>query len=422
MYDILNVYLENGLQVIMHRVPYVRTMACGLWVKQGSKHESAVNNGISHLLEHMMLNIENHFNPKFQRLIGEISSEGVVYNASTTKESTAYYFTGLSNTTEKCLEALSAIVKDNKTFPEDLFENEKKVVLQEATSYYSSFNQIKERTTQALWGCHGVGNIIVGSLNVVKEATLKDLEKLIEETYTPENAVLVVVGGVEYEKILEYVNKFFIDWKDRDTRGFSDSVDSEPGIYFNRTQSNNAVVSVGFRTGAYKDRDRMPLEIITKVIGDNSMESRLMQEIRMKRGLAYSVGGFNSFFETRGNLGFTAVCSNESVTEVTSVMMAIFEQIKKEGLTSEEVNRAKKILETQKLLELDNLSGQLKFLGKCAMSGQLFSLEQEVRNLKKIQMQAINEAISQVFVIEKMGFASIGNFDIDDCIPVLQLS
>lgn len=422
MYDILSVYLENGLQVIMHRVPYARTMACGIWVKQGSKHETPENSGLSHLLEHMMINIENHYNPKFQKLIAEISAEGVVYNAGTTKESTSYYFTGLASNIDKCLEALACIVMDNKTFPEDLFENEKKVVLQEATSFYSSFNQIKERTTQALWGSGGIGNIIVGSIGVVKNAKVSDLERILATTYTPENSVLVVVGGIEYERMLDLVKRNFEDWADTETRVFNETVDSEPGIYFNHSQgSGNAVVSLGFRTGSYNDKARGDLEIITKVIGDASMESRMMQEIRMKRGLAYSVGGFTNFYDSRGNIGFTAVCDNKAVGEVTELMIQIFNQVRNDGITEDEIKRAKKILETHKLLELDNLGAQLKFLGKCALSGQLFSLEQEVRSLKKIQSESINDTIQQYFTEEKMGFAAIGNFDIDEIMPSLQM-
>lgn len=422
MYDILNVYLENGLQVIMHRIPHARTMACGIWVKQGSKHESAENSGLSHLLEHMMINIENHYNPKFQKLIAEISAEGVSYNAGTTKESTSYYFTGLSQNIDKCLEAIACIVMDNKTFPVELFENEKKVVLQEATSFYSSFNQIKERTTQALWGSTGIGNIIVGSIGVIKNAQVVDLEKILASTYTPENSVLVLVGGIEYDRMLDLVNRHFMSWSDTETRDFNETVESEPGIYFNHSAgSGNAVVSLGFRTGAYNDKGRGNLEIITKVLGDSSMESRMMQEIRMKRGLAYSVGGFTNFYNRRGNVGFTAVCDNKSVSEVTELMVKIFNQIKSEGLSAEEIKRAKKILETNKLLELDNLVAQLKFLGKCALNGQLFSLEQEVRSLKKIQFESVNETIQETFTEDKMGFAAIGNFDIDEIMPSLQM-
>jgi len=397
-------------------------MACGLWVKQGSKHEQDSDNGLSHLLEHLMINIDNRNNPRFQKLINEVSSEGVAYNAGTTKETTSYYFTGLASNLNKCIETLSSIVMNNNSFSPDLFENEKKVVLQEATSYYSSFNQIKERTSQALWGDIGIGKIIVGGIGVIKNANIETMDQIVQSTYTPENSTLIIVGGIDYEKTMNYVNEYFADWEDRDTRGYKETVDSEPGIYFNCSEgSSNSVLSIGFRSAAYSDKGRANIEIISKVLGDSTLESRLVQEIRMKRGLAYNVGSFTSFYENRGTLGFTAVCANDSVNEVTQVMMEEFYKIKNSGLTSDEIRRAKKVLETKKLLELDNLVAQLKFLGKCSISGQLFSLEQEIRDLKRIKDENVQNTINDIFIEENMGFASIGDYDIDGIIPSLKI-
>ncbi|MGH4124767.1 MAG: insulinase family protein [Clostridium sp.] len=328
MYDILNVYLENGLRVIMHKIPHVRTMSCGVWIKQGSKHEEDDDNGLSHLVEHLMINIENDNNPRFEKLINEVSSEGIVYNAGTTKETTSYYFTGLSNMLEKCIETLSTIVIDNKTFTNELIENEKKVVSQETISFYSSFNQIKERTSQALWGNVSVGRIIVGNVENINNAKASDIENIIKKSYTPENATLVVVGGIDYQKTLDIIEENFSRWEDTQTRSYKETVDSEPGIYFNSGGSGKStVISIGFRAPSYMDAEKSNIDSIAKILGDTSLESRLVQEIRMKRGLAYNIGAFTSFYEKRGTLGFTAVCASESVNEVVKIMMDEFHKV-----------------------------------------------------------------------------------------------
>ncbi|WP_035294885.1 pitrilysin family protein [Clostridium sp. KNHs214] len=423
MYDILNVYLENGLRVIMHKIPYVRTMACGIWVKQGSKYENDDENGLSHLVEHLMINIENDSNQRFKKLINEVSSEGIVYNAGTTKETTSYYFTGLSNMLEKCIETISTIAIDNKTFANELLENEKKVVSQETISFYSSFNQIKERTSQALWGNMGVGKIIVGNLENINNAKISDIENIIKNSYTPENSTLVVVGGIEYQKTLDTIEENFSRWKDTQTRKYKEIVDSEPGIYFNSAGSGKSTaISIGFRTPSYMDAERTNIDIIAKILGDTSLESRLVQEIRMKRGLAYSIGAFTSFYEKRGTIGFTAVCASESVNEVVKIMMDEFHKVKVEGFTDKEINRVKKVLETRTLLDLDDLTSQLKFLGKCTSNGQLFSLEQEIRNIKKSNSESLHKTVQDMFVEEKMGLAAIGNCDVDQVISLLKLN
>lgn len=420
MYDILTVYLENGLRVIMHRIPYVRTMACGVWINQGCMHEDDSTNGLSHLLEHLMINKENTNNPKLQELIYEVSNEGVVYNAGTTKENTLYYFTGLSRTLEKCLETLSTMIIDNKSFSEDLFENEKKVVVQEAIAYYSSFNQIKERSSQALWGNTGVGRVIVGRIDNVQNAKAEDVERIINEAYTPENATLVVIGGIDYHKTLDIITENFSRWQDKETRQYKEIVESEPGIYFNMSKTGrSSAVSICFRIPSYTDADRNNIEVISKVLGDPGLESRLVQEIRLKRGLAYTIGSFNSFYGNRGTLGFTAVCQHDSVNEVIAIMMEEFNRAKEKGLTDEEITRAKRKLETKTLLDLDSMVSQLKFLGKCSSYGHLFSLEQEVRNIQRLEKNKIQLTLRDIFKEENMGLAAIGNFDIDNIVPML---
>ena len=423
MYDILSVYLENGLSVVMHKIPYARTMACGVWVKQGSKYESEEESGLSHLIEHLMINIENKNNKKFRNLISKVASEGVSYNAGTTKETTSYYFTGLSNMLEKCIETLGTIVIDNKTFSEDLLENEKKVVVQEAISFYSSFNQIKERTSQSLWGNVGVGRIIVGNIDNVNNCNISKIENMINETYTPENSTLIVVGGIDYDETLRIVEKNFSRWKDNDTRKYKEIVDSDPGIYFNSTGTGKSTaVSIGFRSPGYTDSERLNVEIISKILGDVSFESRLVQEIRMKRGLAYTIGGFTNFYNERGTIGFTAVCSNDKVQEVVKIMIDEFRKVKANGFEEKEIERVKKVLETKTLLDLDNLQSQLNFLGRLSASNKLFSLEQEIRSIKRVCNKDVFGTLNDLMLDEKMGLAVIGNCDVDEIVQLLKIN
>lgn len=423
VYDILTVYLENGLRVILHKIPNMKTMSCGIWIKQGSRHEDDRTNGLSHLIEHLMINKDNKNNPKFQRLMNDICNNGVVYNAGTTKENTFYYFIGLSKVLNSCLETISSIVIQNKTFDEELFENEKKVVIQEAISFYSSFNQIKERSTQALWGNMGVGKIIVGSIDCIKSSKIEDVEEIIDKSYTPENATLVVIGGIDYYNTLDFIYEYFSDWKDKKTRQYHEVIESEPGIYFNKNDNGkSSVVSVCFRTPSYLDSNRNNIEVISRMLGNSGLQSRLVNEIRMKKGLAYLIGSFTSFYEARGTLGFTVVCEHESVYNVLDIMINELNKVTETGFDENEIERCKKGMETQTLLYLDDITSQLKFLGRIATYGHLFSLEQELRNIQKIDRQNINRLAKDLFTSENMGFAAIGKLDLDNAINKLKLS
>lgn len=420
MYDLLNVYLENGLHVMMHRIPQTRTMACGIWVKQGSKHESDAQSGISHLVEHLLINVERSGRPHYQALMSEVIEEGVIYNAATTKEYTSFFMSGLNTSLIKCLEALSAMVTTKPIFSKDCIDLEKRVVLQEATSFYSSFNQIKERTNQALWGNMGVGRPIIGNLDVIQGCTEEAIFELIHGAYTPENSTLVIVGGIEYSEVLKYVEEFFSHWEDRSTRKYQDVYEDAPGIYVNQSKgSSSSAISVGFRQLNFSQGMGVQHEIIAKVLGDASFESRLMQEIRIKRGLVYSLGAFTNFYNEKATLGFTAVCSNQSVNEVVKIMIEEFEKARTKGITESELNRTKKVLQTKKLLELESVLEQLKFLGRCAVVGKHFSLELDLRALKAVTREDINTTMQIAFQPGYMGYASIGDYDVDEVLMTL---
>lgn len=403
----------------MHKIPYSKTMSCGVWVRQGSKYEEDDTSGLSHLIEHLMVNNASN-NEKYKKIISEITSFGVLYNAGTTKETTSYYFTGLSNMIQSCIKALASIIMDNRNFTLDNLENEKKVVVQEATSFYSSFNQIKERTSQSIWGDMGIGRIIVGNIEKIKSAKLENLREMVDLSYNPSNSCVVVVGDIDYMETLHMIEDNFGRWEDNQTREYDEIVNSEPGIYYNNNKTNNAVISIGFKAPAYRDKNRFPIEIISKILGDTSLESRLVQEIRIKRGLAYNLGSFVNFYEQRGVIGFTVVCSNSSVSEVVKIIMNEFCKTRKDGFGNEEIERAKRILETRILLDINDLTSHLKFLGKCATNGEVFSLEHEISQIKKIKSENIAKVFTNTFIEDNLGFAGIGDFDIEEVASILK--
>ena len=339
VYDVLNAYLENGLKIVIHKISEVKTVACGLWIKLGSSYETDDNNGLSHLAEHLLMNQNDVENEEYKRIISDITDNGVYYNAATTKEYTCYYFTGLKSTIDDSLNALSQIAMKNREFNEDAFENEKKVVLQEAVSFYSSFKQIKERTSQALWGNMGTGKIIMGNLNNIENATKSQVLELINKAYVPENAILTIVGNVDYTDILQKIENKFGIWDDVKVGLEERNVESEPGIYINKGSGNSTVLSIGFRAPGYGTANRLAVEMMVRILGSGSLQSRIVTEIRGKRGLAYNVGGFASFFEKRGTIGFTVVCDKNRSIETAKVLSDVIIQAREHGFNEDEIIR-----------------------------------------------------------------------------------
>lgn len=409
VYDVLNAYLENGLKIVIHKISEVKTVACGLWIKLGSSYETDDNNGLSHLAEHLLMNQNDVENEEYKRIISDITDNGVYYNAATTKEYTCYYFTGLKSTIDDSLNALSQIAMKNREFNEDAFENEKKVVLQEAVSFYSSFQQIKERTSQALWGNMGTGKIIMGNLNNIENATKSQVLELINKAYVPENAILTIVGNVDYTDILQKIENKFGIWDDVKVGLEERNVESESGIYINKGSGNSTVLSIGFRAPGYGTANRLAVEMMVRILGSGSLQSRIVTEIRGKRGLAYNVGGFASFFEKRGTIGFTVVCDKNRSIETAKVLSDVIIQAREHGFNEDEIIREKHVMETNMILAIDNITEHLKYIGRCSSMDKNFYIENEIRLIRNIQKEYVDRAAKQLLCDLNMGVAVIGS-------------
>lgn len=421
VYDVLNAYLSNGLKVILHKIPEAKTISCGLWVRQGSKYENDENNGLSHLAEHLLLNSENENNPAFKKIMERVSQEGVIYNAATTKDYTCFHFTGLERALDICLAALAQVAKGNRDFDINFFENEKKVVLQEATGFYSSFQQIKERTSQALWGNTGTGRIIMGNMKNIMEAGREQITEIISNAYVPENSELVVVGNIVYEKVLSQVDELFSDWADAKCMVEEEAVESTPGVYLNQGSGVSAVLSVGFRGPAYHMTNRPAVDMLVRILGNSGLQSRLVQEIRMKRGLSYNLGGFSSFYENRGTIGFMVVCDKNQVNEIMKIMIEILQTARSNGFMEEEIEREKRIMETSLLLSVDNITEHLRYIGKCSTMKHDFFVENEIRNIRNLQKEDVDKAAETLIQEEGMGLAVIGDCNFDELVKTAVL-
>ncbi|MDT8719579.1 insulinase family protein [Clostridium sp. 19966] len=422
MYDLFSVYLENGLKVIMHRIPTSRNIACGLWVKQGCKDEDDLTNGLSHLIKHLVFHKDNCENERFQKLVNFALAGGVVLDSQITKEYSSFYMTGLPDMIENCIETLGSMVtEDNFDFSDEFIEREKKTVLKETIKFYSSFEQMKDRTSQALWGNVGIGRIVYGEIENIKRATKRQLLDIISASYTPSNSTLVIIGNIDYILALEFVNRYFGSWRDKASKRTLNLVNDHTSIYFNENCGDIASISVGFRTPAYNDEERINLEIIADILGEVSLQARLVREMRIKRGVAYSIESFTDFFQNNGTLGFKIVCDNKNVNDVINIMTEELQKIRNSGFTDREINRAKKSLETRRLIEMNDIINHLKLLGKSFSYEKIFSPEQEAAAIRRIEKESLHNTFNSTFVEENMGFAAVGNFNMEKAIAVLRI-
>lgn len=421
MYEVLSSYLENGLKIIFHPLRNTKTVSAGIWVKQGSKYESDQTNGISHLIEHLLVNASNTNNTKYKNIMNEIEFSGVQYNATTTKEYTYYYFTGLKSKLDIMIEALACIVIGNKDINKKKLNDEKAVVRQEILTYYSSLNQIVERTNQAMWGNMDVGRIIVGNQDNIDKIDYEKVQETIQESYTPENSTIIIVGDVEYKEVADLIVEKLSCWNDVETRRYNDVVKSVPGIYINNTNGKTSALSIGFRLNDDYKKKIIPIEIISSILGNPGLDSRIIKKVRIERGLAYNINSFITRYTKRGTLAFSAITSNENVEEVIKLILEEISLVKEKFFDDDEIRKAKNILETQAFLKMNDINKHLKFLGECSISNEIYSLENEIRMIRKCSSELIKDVAEEIFVNDNIGLAAIGDFNSNNVVELISI-
>lgn len=421
MFSILNSYLDNGLKVLLRRIPNQKTVSCGVWVNQGVKDEDSQNNGISHLTEHLMFKINSKNSKKnMQENMQNLIKLGCKYNAVTTKDYTGYYLDGLNRDLEEMLEVLSYLVVNKEEVKKEDLELEKEIVLREAEGYLSTTKQIGERVGQALWGEHSFGQLVIGKPECIKEVREEQVNELIETAYIPENSVLVVVGGFEFEQAQEYINNFFANWKDKVMNPKSPIIQSKPGIYINDSYGGNrSTVGIGFSTYPCTDVRSKYCEILKDILVRPG--SRLFNEIREKRGLVYSLSGFSAAFTNVGNMGLAFTANNEKIKEIIQVCMDEFRMLRKTGVAKENIESIKRIRETELLYSLESTSTQLQAIGKSAIRGKLFLLEDELRELNKVDSKNLTDIINDIVLTDNLSMAVLGSVNFDDILTVLEI-
>ncbi|GFN37220.1 M16 family metallopeptidase [Keratinibaculum paraultunense] len=421
MNEVLSFYLENGLQVLLHKIPNIKMIATGMWIKQGSKNENDDVNGISHFTEHMVFNRNNRYNKDVGKNFQKLNDFGVTYNATTTKEYTYYHFKGLKESLEICLNTIKSIIVNNNKFDKEVFVNERKVIYQEASSYYASFNQIVECINQAIYGNYSIGRPILGTLDNINDIKLEDVEKLVSNTYTPENSILILIGDINYDESTKLIKSIFGDWEDTSTIKVNESIVDTPGVYYKKTSNTpNSVLSLGFKVKNDSIEDVLISKLLVKILADPIMSQRITHEIRQKRGIAYNVGGFVTEYENFSTLAISVVCKHEDVTEATNVIIEEIIRLLENGINEEEFNRSKMSLITEKNLDFNNISKKLIYFGKYASYNQLYFLENTIRKIKKIQLEDVIKRSRSILRYNNLGLAMIGNTDIEAVVDTLE--
>ena len=399
---------DTGIEVIFDKLESISTCSVGVFVKTGSRDESDTEEGISHVLEHMI------FKGTPTRSYFEISEEidylGANVNAHTTKEETVFYINALTQFLGKSVDILFDIVT-NSTIDEKELEKEKDVIVEEIKMYKDSPDDLVFETNYADCINGQYGKPIIGTEESVKGFTAEEIRKYYRERYTKDNILVVVSGNFDKDEIIQKINEYF--GKLADTK-----VDRREKIDFSfnagkKTVSkdiNQVNICISHKSEDYNSEKKVYTDILSNIIG-GSMSSRLFQEIREKNGLAYSVYTYNQYYLS-GGLTSTYIGTNlESYEKAIEITLLEFKKLRENGVTEEELQKSKNKYISRISFAMENPRSRMGILGNYYIrKNEILDTEKLKNKVNAVRLEDVNNFARTKYLEENI--TVLGNINV----------
>jgi len=351
--------LSNGIKVITEEIRHVRSASIGAWVRCGSRHEDERINGTAHFIEHMLFKGTDR-RSAFD-IASDIDSVGGVMNAFTGKELTAFYVKVPDYHVNLAIDLLADIFTHSR-FDLDDIEKEKAVVLQEISMVEDTPDEyIHDIFEKHFWEGHALAMPVLGTRDSVDAFDREQVMRFFEDRYRGENLVIAAVGNLEHDALVDCVAKLFGSLPALRLQ----SGESRPGTTARRCCIEKDLeqlhLVVGTPAPATLDNDRFAGILMNSVFG-GSMSSRLFQEIREKRGLAYAVRSYIVSYRDTGMLNVYVGTSKDKTREVIDIILAEMRRMKTERLTDKELQSAKELIKGNLLLSMESTDNRMQKL------------------------------------------------------------
>lgn len=391
---------KSGINIIFDELSNISTCSVGVFVKTGSKDEADNEEGISHVLEHMIFKgtpSRNYF-----QISEEIDYLGSSINAHTTKEQTVFFINALSEYLNETLDILFDIVV-NSTIDKDELEKEKDVIIEEIRMYKDSPDDLVSElnVSDAVSGQYG--KPIIGTEESVRSFTPEMIKKYYKERYTKDNIAISVSGKFNKEQIIAKVEEYFgkLDEVKTDRRKSAD-FDFNAGRNSYTKDINQVNICISHKGLSIFDEDKIYVNIASGVIG-GSMSSRLFQEIREKKGLAYSVYTYNQNFSEGGVLSTYIGTNKESYEEAIEITLKEFKKLREEGITENELQKAKNKQLSRMAFSMENPNSRMYIFGHHFIKkGKLFDVKEFENDVKRVEVEKINKFLKNMFTVENI--------------------
>ena len=396
------------MRVVTERIPTLKSVTVGIWVNTGSRDEQLSQAGYSHFIEHMF------FKGTRSRSATEISREidglGGEMNAFTTRETTTFYVKVLDQQLQQALELLADLFHHSR-FDSKEVEKEKQVVLEEIRMVQDDPEDlVQELHTGQVLGRHPLGRSILGREDTIRTLKRPDLLGYIDVHYDPGQIVIAIAGNFEQAKVERLVARYF--GRTKSTKRISKDARRPPevhgGVLVKRKPLEQVHLCLGLKGVAAGHRDRYALYALNSVLG-GSMSSRLFQEVREKRGLAYSIYSFLSGYSDVGTVTVYAATRPKEVERVVELVCREIGRISKQGIERKELDRAKNQMKGSLMLSLESSHSRMSKLAKDELVyGTRTSLEEMVAHIDHVTVEQVYAVGRQLFGLNRLAITGLG--------------
>ena len=398
--------LKNGIRILTQKMPYVRSVTLGVWVNVGARDETAAESGTSHFIEHMI------FKGTQKRTAFEIAKEfdaiGGHTNAFTSMESTCYHAKVMDTHLEKMVDILSDIFL-NSVFHADEIERERMVILQEIGMVEDAPEEyIHVLSGNAFWGDHPLGRSILGTRKNINHFKPESLLDFFERLYQPERIVVSAAGNLEHEQIVDLIGATFAKIKSGD--GFPDREApvgrSLVNIHYRDLEQLH--LCIGTKGLSIIEPQRYAFSLLNTILGGN-MSSRLFQEIRERRGLAYSVYTFvTSLFDT-GMFGVYAGVDPSNTIETIDLILKEMRRQKEVRVDAGELSDAKEFTKGSLMLASESVDNQMVRLAQNEIHFQKqIPLKEVVEKIESVSEEDIFDLAASLFQSDQLTLTLLG--------------
>lgn len=409
--------LPDGMRILTEAVPAMRSVSIGIWVGVGSRDEAPQLGGASHFLEHLL------FKGTRKRSAMDISSAieavGGETNAYTSKEYTCYYARVLDADLALAIDVLCDAVADSVLLESDV-ETERGVILEEIAMHNDEpSDEVHDLHSSALFGDHPLGRLISGTVETITPMTRKQIHSFYRRRYTSPNIVISAAGSLDHATVVKLVRQAFADSPfgsfpaavPAPLRSAETKVKLRPPTTMVRgDDTEQAHLVLGGGALGRHDERRFALGVLNNAFG-GGMSSRLFQQIREQRGLAYSVYSYVSHFAETGSFGIYAGCAPSRATEVLDLVRAELDNAARDGLTEDELRRGKGMLKGALVLGLEDTGSRMSRLGKGELlHGELLTMDELMDKVDRVTLEDVNQVAADVLGAP-MTLAVVGPFD-----------